>query len=37
MICLDEIICIILLRDGRPPDLSGIPDFFFFTFVEKKT
>ena len=26
-----------VLRDGRPPDLSGIPDFFFFTIVEKQT
>ena len=24
------------IRDGRPPDLSGIPDFFFFYFHGKK-
>ena len=26
----------ILIRDGRPPDLSGIPDFFLFLLSWKK-
>ena len=27
---------VLTFRDGRPPVLSGIPDYFFFTLVEKK-
>ena len=25
-----------MFRDGRPPDLSGIPDFFFLLSWKKK-
>ena len=30
------IVSLCYCRDGPPPDFSGIPDFFFFTSVEKK-
>ena len=34
---INQVLTSTLFRDGPPPDFSGIPDFFFFTSVEKKT